>query len=93
MLLCPSTIAFCGFTLGSFRLRSGAGGLSGMAQVQEARDAVLHFRLQKAGAVPTIYYCDSVGESSNGTLQYYFASSFAQVLGFVMHKPGCGSLG
>ena len=53
----------------------GGSGL-GMAGTQEIRDAVAAFR---ASGKPAVLFSESMGESGNGTLAYYLASSFGQI--------------
>jgi protease-4 len=53
----------------------GAGGM-GMAQAQEIRDAVAHFR---ASGKPAVVFSETFGEAGPGNVGYYLATAFDEV--------------
>ena len=78
-----STAAFCQFTNFSSRQVATIGGnqaFSGLAQVQELRNAVADFRQRSSGRATTVAFADAFGEAgANGTITYYLASAFERV--------------
>jgi len=53
---------------------------SGLAQVQELRNAVADFRQRSAGRAATVAFADAFGEAgANGTITYYLATAFERV--------------
>ena len=53
---------------------------SGLAQVQELRNAVADFRQRSAGRATTVAFADAFGEAgANGTITYYLAAAFERV--------------
>ena len=53
----------------------GSSGLK-LARAQEIRDAVLRFRTT---GKPTIMFAETIGESGNGTIDYFLASAFERI--------------